>query len=153
MIIKKGEKMGEMKKVNVDARLLDKFRVEGRLGEHTCYIDQPAGKGGEGTAPGPLEMFLFSLAGCILSIARIAASQKRMQIDGMDLSIEGELDPSGLMGMETSSRNGFERIEIKVRLDAPISRGEKISFLEDIEKRCPVADNILTATPVGISLE
>ena len=141
-----------MKKVQVQATMGSGFEVTCKSGNHTVTIDQPAAAGGGDTGPTPLEYFFVSLAGCIASLGRIIAMQKRIDLRGMDIEIEGELDPSGLLGKPTDNRIGFPSIQARVNLDADLSNEEKEQLLSEIERRCPVSDNISAETPVSVQL-
>jgi organic hydroperoxide reductase OsmC/OhrA len=80
---------------------------------HTVVVDQPKTGGGEDAGPTPLEYFFLSLAGCIATIARIAAKQKRINLRGMDVKVEGELDVEGLLGRNPDAQSGFRGITVR----------------------------------------
>jgi uncharacterized OsmC-like protein len=142
-----------MKTVKVEAELVGSFKVESQIGDHTLYIDQPKELGGEGTGPNPLQYFLLSLGGCICAISRIAANQKKIELRSIKLAVQGELDPDVFMGKNKENRAGFESISIEAEIDADLSAEEKKAFMEEVESRCPVADNLLKVTPVTLSLK
>jgi uncharacterized OsmC-like protein len=87
-----------IKQVQVEAHLGDRFKIESKIGNHTLVVDQPKTGGGEDAGPTPLEYFFLSLAGCIATIGRIAAKQKRINLRSMDVKVAGELNVEGLMG-------------------------------------------------------
>jgi uncharacterized OsmC-like protein len=64
-----------IKHVRVEAHMGERFRIESTIGNHALVVDQPKTAGGEDAGPSPLEYFFLSLAGCIATIARIAAQQ------------------------------------------------------------------------------
>jgi putative redox protein len=92
------------------------------------------------------------LAGCIGSIGRIVAMQKRIALRGMRIKVEGELDPNGLLGKSVDGRIGFEGFTISVDVDADMSAEEKEAFIHEVEYRCPVSENLMNATPVSVKL-
>lgn len=145
--------MATMKTVQVEATLQEKFKIETRIRNHVAYIDQPVAGGGTDAGPTPLEYFLMSLAGCLASVARIIAHQKKIQLRALSLSVEGDLDLDVLVGKNQVNRPGFRDIKVKVKLDADLSPAEKVAFLEEVERRCPVSDNIAKGTPVSVRLE
>ncbi|MFW8567333.1 OsmC family protein [Orrella sp. 11846] len=51
-----------------------------------------------------------------------------------------------MLGRATKGRAGFISIHTDVNIDADLSHKEKEAFLQDIEKRCPIADNMSGAT-------
>lgn len=145
--------MATVKHVAVEAHLGERFKIESRIGNHTLFVDQPKTGGGEDAGPTPLEYLFLSLAGCIATIARIAAKQKRITLRGMDVKVEGELDVEGLMGRSADGHSGFSGITVRVKLDADLSQAEKEAFLHEVDKRCPVSDNLHNVTPMTFVVE
>jgi len=142
-----------VKHVAVEAHLGERFRLESRIGNHTLYVDQPKTGGGEDAGPTPLECFFLSLAGCIGTIARIAAKQRRIALRSMDVKVEGDLDVEGLMGRSPEAPVGFSGITVTVKVDADMSQEEKEAFVRDVDRRCPVSVNVHDATPMTLVVE
>jgi uncharacterized OsmC-like protein len=142
--------MATVKKVQVEAHLGERFKIESKIGNHTLVVDQPKTGGGEDAGPTPLEYFFLSLAGCIGTIARIAAKQKRIALRSMDVKVEGDLDVEGLMGRNPEARVGFSGITVTVKMDADMSQEEKEAFAHEVDRRCPVSANIHDATPMRV---
>jgi len=142
--------MATIKHVAVEAHMGERFRIESKIGDHTLYVDQPKTGGGEDAGPTPLEYFFLSLAGCIGTIARIAAKQKRIALRSMDVKVEGDLDVEGLMGRNPEARVGFSGITVTVKMDADMSQEEKEAFAHEVDRRCPVSANIHDATPMRL---
>jgi uncharacterized OsmC-like protein len=140
--------MATVKQVRVEAVLGPKFKIESRIREHTLYVDQPANGGGENAGPTPLEYLHLALAGCIATIGRIVARQKRIELRGMTVRVEGELDVEVLMGKPSEARAGFGGLKVVATIDADISREEKEAFLREVDRRCPVSENIRNTTPM-----
>jgi len=142
-----------MKTVKVEAKLLDKFKIEARARDHVVAIDQPAAGGGTDAGPTPLEYLLISLAGCLASVARIVAYQKKITLRSMRVAVEGDLDLDVITGQNRIDRPGFKGIKISVAVDADMPLAEKEAFLKEVESRCPVSDNIAGGTPVTVRLD
>ncbi len=111
-------------------------------------IDQPVAMGGQGLGPNPMEIFLSSLPACICAIGRIIANQKRLDVRGIDVSLEGDIDKDFLLGQTEEGRAGFTEIRAFVKIDADMSKEEKEAYLAEITKRCPIADNMMNASLV-----
>lgn len=141
-----------LKTVVVESKLGKKFAIESDIRGHKVVIDQPANAAGTDTGPTPLELMFASLAGCIGTIGRIVAMQKRIELRGMDIKVEGPLDTDGLLGKPIDGRVGFEGITITVAVDADMTDEEKKAFLHEVDARCPVSENLLNATPVSVKL-
>lgn len=145
--------MSTTKTVRLEARMGASFTVESDIRGHKAIIDQPAGGGGEDLGPTPLELFTFSLAGCICTIARIAARQKKIDLRGMEVSVEGDYDPAGLLGRESTNRVGFQVLRVTAEIDADMSEDDKQAFLDEVCDRCPLHDNIKLNTEVVHTLK
>ena len=90
--------MARMKTVSVEAKLDEKFKIDVKAGGHVMVVDQPKAGGGADAGPTPLEYFFASLAGCIGTVARIVANQKRIPLRSIDMKIEGDFDVETLLG-------------------------------------------------------
>lgn len=144
--------MAKMKKVKVNAKLTEKFRTESAIRGHSLVIDQPREGGGDDAGPTPLEYMFLSLAGCFAAIARIMANQQRINLRTLDIDVEGELDVETLLGKSHESRAGFQSLKVTASLDADMSHEEKVEFMREVERRCPVSDNIMESTPISLEV-
>lgn len=113
---------------------------------HPFIIDQPKTGGGDDEGPNPLEVFLATLPACICTIGRIIAKQKRINLRGIDVAVEGDIDKDFLLGKTQEGRSGFTEIRSFVNIDADMTKEEKDEFLKEIESRCPIADNMAQTT-------
>lgn len=136
------------KTVSITANMGSGWVIQSEIREHKVVIDQPHASGGTNEGPSPLEYFLFSLAGCIGTIARIAAHQKKISLRSMQVKVDADLDSAGLMGQKTENRTGFQQVRVFAEIDADLSEEEKKVFLDEVCERCPLHDNIKLATEV-----
>ncbi len=129
--------------------------IKGSMGEgfktdidcsHSFVIDQPKGMGGNDEGPNPMEIFLASLPACICAIGRIISNQKRLNVRGIDATVEGDIDKDFLLGKTDEGRAGFTEMRVIVDVDADMSTEEKEEFVKEIQRRCPIADNIKQTT-------
>lgn len=127
--------------LKVAAQMGDTFATKINC-SHPFVIDQPKMAGGNNEGPNPLEIFLSSLPACICAIGRIIAMQRRIQLRGIEVEVEGDIDKDFLLGKTTEGRAGFTEIRSFVNIDADMSKEEKEAFLKEVELRCPIADNI-----------
>jgi uncharacterized OsmC-like protein len=144
--------MAKMKTIGIEAKLDEQFKITVKAGDHTMYIDQSKAGGGTDAGPTPLDVFFAALAGCIGTVARIIANQKRIPLNGIDIKIDGAFDVETLLGKSTENRAGFSGIKVTLNIDANMSKEEKKSFVHEIESRCPVSDNIANITPIVIDV-
>ena len=140
------------KTIQIDARLTDRFTIESDVNGHHVYIDQSERGGGMNRGPSPLEYFFLSIAGCIATIARLVARQRRIEIRDMQVHVEGDLDPEVLQGRRDDIRAGFSDIRIRVDLDADLTHEEKVAFLQEVDRRCPISENVAHLTPLHIEV-
>jgi len=122
------------------------FATEIKTSSHSFIIDQPKAAGGNDEGPNPLEIFLSSIAGCICAIGQIIARQERLAVESIYVEVTGELDKDFLMGKTEEGRAGFTKITSIVDIKGNLSDEQKKEFLEKIEKRCPIADNIVNSS-------
>ena len=141
-----------VKKVQIKANMGKGFRVDCKAGNHNVIIDQASTMGGTDAGPTPLEYLFVSLAGCFCAVGRIIAMQQRIDLKGIEVRIEGELDPNGLLGKSVDGRIGFNDIQAFVEIDADLSQEEKEKLLHEIERRCPISDNISNPTSLNVKL-
>lgn len=141
-----------LKTVEVNAKLKDKFEIEVSARHFKLTIDQPETMGND-LGPTPLEYLFFSLAGCIVTIGKMVAIQKKIELKGIDVKIVGELDTDVLAGKRNDMRPGFTKIKVITQIDAPLTLEEKTAFLKEVDARCPISDNIENISKIEFVVE
>jgi putative redox protein len=141
------------KQFKISAKLVDNFKIEGQIRDHHLIVDQPKLAGGNNEGPSPLEYNCFSLAACVLSIGQIIAKQKRITLRNFEATVISELDPDVYMGKNKELRSGFTGFKVLTKIDADMSIEEKKAFLEEIDLRCPVSENLQHSTSVTLELD
>lgn len=141
-----------MKTVIVTGDLGAGMAISMQCGNHTIMMDQPKNAGGTDKGPTPPELLLASLAGCVGSIARIVAHQQKLTIRGMTFKAEGDFNPDKLLGKATDDRAGFQQIRMQVSIDSDLNQEQQHAFLEEVERRCPIADNLLNLSQIETQL-
>jgi len=144
--------MASMKTVKVQATGPDGWVVKTTAGKHEAYVDQPAGMGGTDTAPTPLDYTFVALGSCLVTIAKIVAGQRKVDLRGVEVEVSGDLNLEVLRGQSKEERAGFQSITAEVKIDADLTDEEKEDFLEEVDRRCPVSDNLMKTTPVNVRL-
>ena len=89
--------------INVRGNIKENYRTEIEC-SHEFVLDQPISAGGQGEGPNPLELFLSSLAGCFCALGKIISNQKKLNIRGMNVKIQGDIDKSFLLGNAIEGR-------------------------------------------------
>jgi len=127
--------------VKLEAHVKEGFKTDIKC-SHDFVIDQPKQGGGQDLGPNPLEIFLSSLPACICAIGKIISNQKRLNVRAINVKVEGDIDKDFLMGKTEEGRAGFTEIRSYIDIDADMTKEEKEAFIKEIEKRCPIADNM-----------
>lgn len=138
--------------IKVSAKVESGFKTEIDC-SHPFIIDQPKMAGGTDLGPNPLEIFLSSLPACICAIGRIVATQQRITLRSITATTEGDIDKDFLMGKTTEGRAGFTEIRTTVEVDADLSAEEIENFIVEVEKRCPIADNIANSSTIKVVIK
>jgi uncharacterized OsmC-like protein len=103
--------------------------------------------GGEGALACSGDILLASLAACQEITLRMVAAAMGITLSSVELTVEGEMDFRGTMGVDPDTPVGFQRIRtiIKVSADAPEDRLERL--FQRAEHYC-VVNSTLRNSPV-----
>jgi len=116
-------------------------------------IDKPEGLGGTDHAANPVEFLLAAYAGCLNVMGHIIARELNFKLNSLRIELDGDLNPAKVFGQPTSDRAGYKEIRVNIIPDADANEQTLAKWLEIIESRCPVNDNLINPTPVKISLK
>ncbi|MBP2241471.1 putative OsmC-like protein [Cytobacillus eiseniae] len=125
------------------------MRTDSTNGKHTISIDEPESLGGKDTAADPMSTLLAALAGCENVMAQIIAKEMNIEIEDISFKVEGELDPSGLMG-NLEIKPYFEKVKVQAFLKTSASEEEVDELRKKVDQRCPIYRTIKDA---GIPIE
>ena len=140
--------MGQKMTVKVEG-IGNGMRSDSVAGKHKIAIDEPISMGGKDSAIDPLSTFLASLIGCENVMAQIIAKEMNFDLQGISFDVEGELDPSGLMG-NLEVKPYFEKVIVRAVVETSESQ-ERINEMQAaVDLRCPVYRTIKDA---GIPIE
>jgi uncharacterized OsmC-like protein len=141
-----------IKTISAHGHMQAGMSIEVQCGDYRVVMDQPTHAGGQGLGPTPLDIVLAAVAGCFGTLGRYIAHQQKIELRGMRFEIEADYDPDGLLGRRDDVRPGFQALRVKVEIDADLDREQKQALLDEIERRCPLADNLLNGTQLLSSL-
>jgi uncharacterized OsmC-like protein len=139
-------------KFSISATSETPTRVQVKARSFTMYVDEPPQLGGEDKGANPVEYLLAALAGCLNVVGHMVAKEMNMQLDGLVINIEGVLNPAKFQGKSNAERAGYK--EINVTIEAKTNAPEDVlkKWIETVESRCPVSDNIANPTPVKLNV-
>ena len=115
-------------------------------------VDEPESLGGTDHAPNPVEYLLAGYAGCINVVAHLVADELDFKLKDFKVDIQGFINPARLFGKSYAERAGYQSLEVTLQTSTLIDPELKKTWLEEIESRCPVNDNLSNPTPIKFSL-
>ncbi len=116
-------------------------------------VDEPPAFGGTDRGPNPVELLLVALGACQELTLAILAEQLGLQIQAIDVEVQGELDLRGFLGIDPEVRPGFQRLEIAVHIVSPEPEERLRELLALAERLCPVSDMLRHPVPIETTLE
>lgn len=143
--------MSELK-FGVTAKSQSATRTEVSTRGFKMTIDEPEELGGTNSGANPVEYLLAALSGCLNVVGHLVAKEMGIRLNGLDIFMEGELDPAKFMGKATKGRAGYSSIAVTMHPNTDVSRDIMEKWLLTVESRCPVSDNISNSTPLHITL-
>ena len=128
---------------------------EERTHERTFQFDadHPAVLVGKDNGPTPVEHLLHALAACLTAGLVNIAAARGVQLTEVHSEVSGDIDLNGILGLDPSVRNGYEKIAVRftVRGDAPAEKLREI--VEQSRARSAVFDVITNSVPVSIEVD
>ena len=115
--------------------------------------DHPAVLVGTDNGPTPVEHLLHALAACLTAGLVNIAAARGVQLTEVHSEVSGDIDLNGILGLDPSVRNGYEKIKVRftVRGDAPAEKLREI--VEQSRARSAVFDVITNSVPVSIEVD
>ena len=125
----------------------------GQARQFKLVIDEPEALNGTDEAANPVEYILAGFAGCVNVVGHLVAKELGFKIEKLEIEVSGQINPNRFLGVSQDERSGFKTIELNLipKTDASIETLAK--WLEIVEARCPVRDNLSNKTPIKISVE
>ncbi|GAO31627.1 OsmC family protein [Geofilum rubicundum] len=127
-------------RLDVDAR---QFRV---------VVDEPVALGGNDAGPNPVEYILAGYAGCLNVVGHLVAREMGIAIHKLSVEVAGDLNPARFLGQSFEERSGFQEIRVDLQVYSDSDEATLARWLEVVETRCPVYDNLANTTPVKLGV-
>lgn len=138
-------------KYKIDGKSESAAKLTVNAGEFKIIVDEPVDLGGSNDGPNPVQYVLAALCGCLNVVGHMIADEMGLTIRGLEFEAEGDLDPAKLFGKPGGKRAGYEEIRVDIKVDTDASEQELAQWLEKVDERCPVSDNLSNITPVVLS--
>jgi len=140
-------------KFKIEAKSDSTARVIVKARSFELVIDEPENLGGDDKGANPVEFILAGLAGCLNVVGNLVAKEMGIELKNLSFEIEGDLNPLKFMGKSKEQRAGFQNINAYVSVETDASEDQMKKWIEEVEDRCPVSDNLANITPLKISLK
>src|SRR5215468_10173659 len=114
------------------------------IGRATYQAEAHTGVGGTGSAACSGDLLLGALAACAQITCQLVATAMGVPTGHIDVTVSGDLDLQGTLGMSKAVPVGFESIRVNFDIDAPQATPEQIHVLrEKTEQYCVVLQTLL----------
>jgi uncharacterized OsmC-like protein len=108
--------------------------------------------GGEGDLACSGDLLLASLAACQEITLRMVAAAMGIQLQNVEVNIEGDLDFRGTMGIDPETPVGFQQIRTSVRFDADAPPDRLQRLADRAERYCVVGATLREGTSLTTSI-
>jgi len=105
---------------------------------------------GNNEGANPVEFLLHALAGCVTTTLVIHAAARGIRIEEISTELEGDLDLQGLLALDDSVGAGYERIRMKMDINADCSDEELDQLLAFTHQHSPVCQTVCRPIPVSV---
>lgn len=123
------------------AKWIQGTKIESETRGFKLIIDKPLEENGTNLGPKPAELSLQALGGCILFAYLFAAAKLRVEIEVLEVDVEGEVVPGGWIDEDNQERTGFKRVKFVVQVKTKHPE-ETIKKVQQLAKRVsPMFDN------------
>jgi len=114
------------------------------IGRAIYNAEAHAGVGGAGTAACSGDLLLGALSACAQITCQMVAAAMGIPTKSIAVTVEGDLDLRGTLGIATDVPVGFQEIRLRFEIDAPEAAPEQLAALrEKTEQYCVVLQTLL----------
>lgn len=119
------------------------------LGRAIYQAQAHPGVGGSGTAACSGDLLLGALAACAQLTCQMVAASMEMPIEEIQVTVEGDLDLAGTLGVVRGATVGFEAIRCRFDITAPGATAAQLeALLEKTERYCVVLQTLQSPPPI-----
>jgi uncharacterized OsmC-like protein len=113
------------------------------LGRAIYKAQAHQGVGGAGTGACSGDLLLGALAACAQITCQMVSAAMGIPAEGIDVTVEGDLDLQGTLGISKEVQVGFENIRVIFDVRAPRATAEQLSALQaKTEQYCVVMQTL-----------
>jgi uncharacterized OsmC-like protein len=119
------------------------------LGRAVYEAQAHSGVGGAGTAACSGDLLLGALAACAQLTCQMVATSLAVPVEGIEVTVEGDLDLRGTLGVAKDVAAGFQAIRVTFDVQAPEATPEQLASLaEKTERYCTVFQTLVQPPPI-----
>ena len=114
------------------------------IGRSLYHAEAHKGVGGAGTAACSGDLLLGALAACAQLTCQLVATAMGVSIQQIGVTVDGDMDLSGTLGISKDVPVGFEAIRVRFDIDAPQATPEQLRALQEkTEQYCVVFQTLM----------
>jgi uncharacterized OsmC-like protein len=114
--------------------------------------DEPPLLLGKDQGANPVEYLLTGLAACVTTSIVYHGAARGIQISRLESELEGDLDLHGFLGLSDAVRPGYQRIEMKFRIEGDASPEALEALVQEAKHLSPVYDVVSKSVPVTVTV-
>ena len=121
------------------------------IGRAVYEAQAHSGVGGAGTGACSGDLLLGALAACAQITCQMVAESMELDARSIGVSVEGDLDLRGTLGIDRDTPVGFQDIRVRFEIDAPgASREQLDSLARKTERYCVVMQTLRSAPAITV---
>jgi uncharacterized OsmC-like protein len=137
------------------AKLVDGLRCEiSGFGEQPFASDMPSAMGGKSTAPNPGWYLRGAMASCTATVIAMRAAQLGFELSELEVTVDGESDLRGILGMDDKISAGQSAMRMKVKIASPAASPQALrEIVAWAEAHSPVSCTVRNAPALSLDVE
>jgi uncharacterized OsmC-like protein len=134
------------------AHLVENAHLHGRIGKYQFDCDEPPERGGQDSAPSPLEFFMVGTAFCLLSQLVQFAPLYSVQFKDVNVDMRASFDDSEKYNLPGPGA-AFQKVIFKIKMVSPSPEESIQKLVAHAERGCHAAQSLRNPVPVTLETE
>lgn len=116
-------------------------------------VDVPPSIGGGGSGPTPGALLRSALTSCVAIGVKLWAARADISIDYVNVSLEGDVDARGELGVDDAIAPGFLDMRLKISIRSPAPAAEVEAMIKRSLKYSPLFDVCSNEQKIHLTLD